>query len=140
MEPVTTIQTIPLKPNITDMSLKAKNYALHKYYQDNKAAILKDWDTLGKEQTRKRWGISTGGWNSIGHYFKPEVYGPKPKKVKKVVETTPLPALESPKLPSTGLPTFPPWDTIKGEPESVKLRWLDTYKELAVKHNSNYTL
>jgi RNA polymerase sigma factor (sigma-70 family) len=54
------IVSVPTRP---DKSLG--KMAISKYYNDNREAILKDIEALGKKEALKRWGIAFGTWAGI---------------------------------------------------------------------------
>lgn len=49
------ITPIPPKP-------RAGPRILHRYYEANRARIIKEVEVLGEETARQRWGIAGGNW------------------------------------------------------------------------------
>ena len=96
-------QTLPPIPPRTEIKGDNK-IALHKYYMDNKVAIITDFNALGEKDTRERWGITESGWRTLRAHLMPDKFQlpdwakPKPagkikrechKKEKAVKETVP---------------------------------------------------
>jgi hypothetical protein len=100
----------------------------HKYYEDNKQAIIADLLSLGRAATRKKWNIPSStmvylekGWLTEEQRSTVPSNPGRPKQ---------QPHLSTSPTPSNGrLPPFPQfsdtWDP------SVQLQWLEVYSELA---------
>jgi hypothetical protein len=103
----------------------------HKYYEENKEAIIADLLSLGRAATQKKWGIPVGGTlpSLEKRWLTEEQRSATPSNPGRPKEPPrPLTNL----TPSNGrLPPFPQfsdtWDP------SVQLAWIDTYRELAKK-------
>jgi len=106
----------------------------HRYYEDNKQAIVADLLSMGRSATRKKWGISSSTLHTLQKRWLTEEQRLKiPVSLGTPPGTpgeTPHPSTNS--TPSNGrLPPFPQFsDTWKPE---VQLEWLEIYGRLAEK-------
>lgn len=141
-----TLPPVPARPDITGMKLHARMMATAAYYNANKEAILKEWEAAGKTDTLDRWKIGYASLRGLlrrwGVIPKPEPFRPDPSRPELAMARSPaapreraqskadIPPANRPK-PANGLPEFPAWETVAGESELIKLRWLDRYAEMA---------
>jgi len=102
----------------------------HKYYEENKDAIIADLLTLGRAATQKKWGIPPGGTITSleDRWLTQEQRSTIPPKPRGRPKQQPHPSTNS--TTSNGrLPPLPHfsdnWDP------SVQLQWLQLYSELA---------
>ena len=137
------IQPVPTKPS--------NRYVCQQYYDDNKEAILFDFDLLGEKAMMKRWCISQATWyckrkdgtnSGLAVRFGVVARGESAKKKRDICETIqskdetkPLspeslePLGETPEESSKQFPKFPEFDSTW--PESVMVKWLDIYQDLS---------
>ena len=106
----------------------------HKYYEDNKEAIIADLLSLGRAATQKKWGIPVGGTlPSLEKRWLTEEQkaaipsgtpGPRPGNLTEAPHPSTISTPSNGRLPP--FPQFSPtWDP------SVQLQWLEVYSELA---------
>ena len=118
----------------------ANRYKMKRYYDGNKADIIRDLDTLGEKAMKERWGISQATWLckrkdgttaglaarwGLVASGRPAKVKEKPAAAGKTLTGT---TEKSTPAPADGLPPFPGFN--EGWTELVKCRWFDTYKEL----------
>lgn len=106
----------------------------HKYYEENKEAIIADLFSLGRVATRAKWNIPKGSLGKLERQWLTEE-----QRLKLSVNLgtppgtpgeTPHPSTNS--TPSNGrLPPFPQFSDT-WEPE-VQLQWLEVYEKLTTK-------
>lgn len=110
---------VPTKPKST--------WAKRDYYNDNRNQIVAEIQQFGELRTRKRWGISASGWIFLKRRWGLPVkainqgHAKHPRREK-------LAAAPHPAWNGHSLPDFPAFD--KSWPESVQLKWLETYSAL----------
>lgn len=104
---------IPPKPKSKD------HFAMHRYYETNKTAIIRDINDLGNDAASIRWGISLSqishlkrNWNLIPHSHKPSKQQPQNK-----ISCVPRPNIILPPLPDFN----PAWSI------EIQEAWLDIY-------------
>lgn len=56
---------IPSRPDLTGLKLTQRNKVMHKYYEENAAAILEDRAATGDKETIRRWGFSQCGYRNF---------------------------------------------------------------------------
>lgn len=111
--------------------------AKHKYYKDNKEAIVADLLSKGKAYTRGRWKIPKG---TIGQLINRWLTEEQRLKIPVNLGTPPGTPGETPhpstnSTPSNGrLPPFPQFSNT-WEPE-VQLQWFEVYETLATRQGS----
>jgi hypothetical protein len=110
------------------------NMERHRYYEDNKEAIIADLLSVGREATRKKWNIPVGGVlpSLEKRWLTQEQRSAIPTRHRRTKAVTPPPTNPT---PSNGrLPPFPQfsatWDP------SIQVKWLEVYRELATKEKS----
>ena len=105
----------------------------HKYYEENKEAIIADLLTTGRPATRKKWNIAQSTLCSLEkRWLTKEQKAAIPTDGQPTQGATPTPTNTT---PSNGrLPPFPQFSNT-WEP-SVQLEWLEVYRELATKEKS----
>jgi hypothetical protein len=103
----------------------------HRYYEDNKEAIIADLLSQGRSATRKKWNIPKGSLGRLERKWLTEE-----QRLKLSVNPDTPPGTPEPPHPSTTsapsngrLPPFPPFSD-NWEPE-VQLSWIDAYRALA---------
>lgn len=106
--------------------------AMKGYYDQNKEAILRDYEKLGSAKMKKRWGIADGTFTGLcrrwgvqrrGYNQKKRVIPPVSQELSKPEEklTEMLP-----------VPSLPAWDEIKTHADAVKVKWLEVVADLMV--------
>jgi hypothetical protein len=111
--------------------------AKHKYYEDNKQAIVADLLSKGKAYTRGRWKIPKG---TIGRLISQWLTEAQRLAIPISEPEAPATTPESPhpstnSTPSNGrLPPFPPFSD-KWEPE-VQLQWFEVYQTLVTQQGA----
>jgi len=106
----------------------------HKYYEDNKRAIIADLLSTGKAATREKWNIPKGTLGKLlSRWLTKEQKAAIPISEPEAPAATPeSPHPSTSSTPSNGrLPPFPPFSDA-WEPE-VQLEWLEIYGRLAEK-------
>jgi len=135
---------VPPRPIIpAGATLRQRIMLSHDYYEANRTAITKEWESLGKPHELKRWDITQGSlngllkrWHLISTVGKEvPVLGEKPHKEKSQPKGNRLVSLGTFTVEAASeLPPLPAfnsnWDWM------VQLRWLDTYRELAGRSKS----
>jgi len=135
---------VPPRPIIpAGATLRQRMMLSHDYYEANRTAITKEWESLGKPHELKRWDITQGSlngllkrWHLISTVGKEvPVLGEKPHKEKSQPKGNRLVSLGTFTVEAASeLPPLPAfnsnWDWM------VQLRWLDTYRELAGRSKS----
>jgi hypothetical protein len=75
---------VPPRPNVAGLTKGKSMHLMHKYYLDNKAAIIADFQKLGEEAMLQRWGIGQGTWIILRARFMPDKFQlPNWKRLKK---------------------------------------------------------
>jgi hypothetical protein len=129
----TTFYHIPENPGyytgpVTD-EIKDEEHAMnreeimkrHRYYEDNKAAILADYNAIGHQATCKKWNIPPGSLSQIITRWKSDVSkGPDASLDTYLMEPLPVP-----------LPAFPPFSN--DWVPNIQDKWLSIYERLATK-------
>jgi hypothetical protein len=104
------IGTIPPKP------VKRSPLAFNRYYRENRDAIMADIEKLGKDGTKKKWGIRERAYQTLtGNATKP----PKVAKESK-------PATKPPIVEKGGKPALPTWN--ESWSNEVRLEWLKCWQ------------
>lgn len=160
---------VPPRPAVAGGPGSGKqNLSIHRYYEDNKAAILNDFTRLGEKEMCHRWGMSSSTWRGLRWKWlpnqftrppwqkSPSHYKKKTPEKAKAETAAAQPSASNPPRENTMLgaqgaapgggfkinldlidwglhrmPAFPAFN--EAWTELVKLRWFDTYKELAKK-------
>lgn len=94
----------------------------HKFYEDNKQAILADVGSIGRAATAKKWNISPGSFYQVLERWKTEELKDKTRHTGTGLEATTVVII---------LPPFPPFSN-EWDPK-VQERWLDIYEVLAIR-------
>ena len=106
----------------------------HKYYEDNKNAIIAHLLSIGKAATREKWNIPKGTLGKLmSRWLTKEQKAAIPTEGQSAQEASPHPSTNS--TPSNGrLPPFPQFSNA-WEPE-VQLQWFEVYETLATRQHS----
>lgn len=64
--------SVPIKPDITGLNKGQITGLMRRYYNENKAAIIADFEKYGEKKTIKKWGISNSGWRTLRARFMPD--------------------------------------------------------------------
>lgn len=106
--------------------------AKHKYYEDNKEAIIADLLSKGKAYTRRRWNIPRG---SLGRLITTWLTKEQAAAIPISQPDPSLTSTEPPPDPANSAPSngrLPPFPHFSEEwPQIVKVKWLEVYGELA---------
>lgn len=109
----------------------------HKYYEDNKEAIVADFLAIGRKATCEKWGIPRGGTliTLEKRWLTPEqrqgLNNRKRKRRKIKTARAEVARAATPKAPDNGkLPAFPAFSD--SWPMMVQIKWLETYENLAL--------
>ena len=102
----------------------------HRFYEDNKDAIIADLLSIGKAATRENWNIPKGTLGKLmSRWLTKEQKAAIPTERQPTQETTPPPTNST---PSNGqLPPLPQFSNA-WEPE-VQLQWFEVYETLATR-------
>jgi hypothetical protein len=100
----------------------------HRYYEDNKEAIIADLLSLGRAATRKKWNITSSSLHSLEKRWLTEeqratILGDNPGRPKQQPHPSTSPTPSNGQLPP--LPQF----SDKWQPE-VQLKWLEIYEHI----------
>lgn len=106
---------------------------LHKFYEDNKADILKDLTEIGKKATMQKWQILQGSMSRLAQRWgvdKQTETKVKPARRQKKKTAAPSPSPAPTPEPAVAhsnnnMPPLPPFD--KTWDIEVQLRWLDVW-------------
>lgn len=129
----------PAAPAASSIPPKPRgNWALHRYYQENRQAIVADYQAMKLRDYLKKWGMSPGTWAKLRADwevpFKQPNLAHKPREAQP--EVTPTPQSEVGKFDAETRekfgtpPELPPWDSSWNE--AVKVMYMHSLVTLRI--------
>ncbi|MDD5700448.1 MAG: hypothetical protein PHU23_00235 [Dehalococcoidales bacterium] len=121
---------VPPRPIIgANATIRDRNMVISAYYERNKAAIIEEWEGLGKPKSLPRWHISQASMNGLKKRWGLEDVQTRLDRQRK--EKIPLTSPSKVALrteSSVKTPVFPMFPAFSDSwPEPVQIKWFDTY-------------